>query len=108
MDHQRVMLIRARPGTAEALRALDIASGWAERPGSDLVFFHGPGLGHAALGNASEFFALAPGGLDLRVCRAGWQRLDQGALPEPFAAGSLIQFWHAALSAREVQSFGAR
>lgn len=107
MGHQRVMLIRARPGAVGSDRALDLAASWARAPASGLVFFHGPGLGHVALANSAAFSDLADAGLELRVCRAGWQRLEKGPLPEPFAEGSLLHFWDAALGASEVCSFGA-
>lgn len=107
MSHQRVMLVRARPGTVAAQRALETAAGWAGTQGLSLVFFHGPGLMHAAGAGSSGFSALGRRGVDLRVCQAGWRRLNKDSLPEPFMAGSLVQFWAAALGALEVHSFGA-
>ncbi|NDY96730.1 hypothetical protein [Wenzhouxiangella limi] len=107
MSHQRVMLIRSRSGTCAARQALELARRWAQAPASSLVFFQGPGLEHVVPGEVSEFAALAASGLDLRVCRSGWQRLEKGSLPAPFTAGSLVQFWSAALEAVEVESFGA-
>ncbi|MFW5816668.1 MAG: hypothetical protein ACOCVP_07400 [Wenzhouxiangella sp.] len=107
MSHQRVMLVRARPGTSEARRALETAAGWAVEQAPSLVFFHGPGLIHAAGAGACGFSTLGRRGLDLRVCRAGWRRLSGDSVPEPFTVGSLVQFWAAALGALEVRSFGA-
>jgi hypothetical protein len=108
VNHQRVMLIRAGPKSVGAARALEIAAQWGRLPSASLVFFQGPGLGHVACGGASEFALLASGGrLQLRVCRTGWQRLGQGPLPPPFMAGSLVQFWDAALEALDLRSFGS-
>lgn len=101
------MLVRARPATAGAQLALETAAGWAGKQGPSLVFFHGPGLMHAAGAGSSGFSALGRRGVDLRVCRAGWRRLSEDPLPEPFKAGSLVQFWAAAVGALEVISFGA-
>lgn len=106
MDHQRVMLIRARPGSAEAAQALETAAQWARAPQSGLLFFHGPGLGQVASDGRSDFAVVAGSDWDLLVCRAGWRRLGKGPPPEPFAEGSLIQFWAAAAAAAEVRSFG--
>ncbi|MFP4207226.1 MAG: hypothetical protein ACLFSC_01115 [Wenzhouxiangella sp.] len=106
MKGQRVMLIRARPGSAGAVQALDTMRRWKRTPGGGLIFFHGPGLGHAAVGAGSAFAVIAGHGWDLRVCQAGWRRRNAGPPPTPFAPGSLVQFWDVALEAAELCSFG--
>jgi hypothetical protein len=55
----------------------------------------------------SGFAALSSDRIELRVCSAGWRRLDLGAVSLPFVEGSLLQFWSAAAEAEMVQSFGA-
>mgnify|MGYP006307277887 CR=1 FL=1 len=101
------MLIRARPGSAAADRALELAREWAKEPDSALLFFHGPGLGHALPTSHSGFGLLGCGHLDLRVCSAGWRRLGVGPVGAPFSEGSLLQFWEVSLRSVSVVSFGA-
>jgi len=101
------MLIRARPGSEESERALRLARQWARDPRHALLFFHGPGLNHVLPEQRPGFSSLSGDGLDLSVCRAGWQRLKRGEPPAPFVEGSLLQFWDAVLSAEDVRSFGA-
>ncbi|HMA98181.1 MAG TPA: hypothetical protein VKO38_01860 [Wenzhouxiangella sp.] len=107
MNGHRVMLIRARPGSEASEQALRLARQWAGTPEPALLFFHGPGLGHVLPAQRFGFASLRGDGLSLSVCRAGWQRLKRGDVPEPFVEGSLLQFWDAVLSAEDVRSFGA-
>ncbi len=101
------MLVRAKPGSAQADAAYALARRWESQAVSGLVFFHGPAVAHGAVDAGSGFASLQSDCLDLRVCSAGWRRLNAGSLDLPFAEGSLLQFWATALQANEVRSFGA-
>lgn len=107
--HKQLYLVRARPGSVNAARALGQVRAALENPQSAVVvFFHGKGTLHAAVGPGCEWATLAAAGrVSLQVCNAAWQRRQGDGIPQPFVASSLVQFWHLAAALESVQCFGA-
>ncbi len=102
------VLIRAIPGSRQADRAALIVARMADRATAPiLVFFHGPGVMLAAVAD-SEWASIArSGSVCLQVCEASWQRRCIEPPLAPFGVSSLVQFWHRAVDAETVMSFGS-
>jgi hypothetical protein len=109
LQYHRILLVRARPGSYGSRQALARAESGLHRHGARvLVFFHGAGVDHAADdGTGAEWRRLAGWlGARLEVCSGSWRRRHEGAPTEPFMLSSLVSFWHQALDAPQVLSFG--
>lgn len=108
IQYHRILLIRARPGSDASRLAQARAEDWRGSDGSLLVFFHGPGVEHAADGPPSAEWRRLAGwhGVVLAVCSGSWARRYDDDPPAPFVLSSLVGFWNHAVDAREVACFG--
>lgn len=109
LHYHRIVLVRARPGTTASRRAVDRAEGWLDAGARRLLaFFHGAGVAHADSDAPSAHWRRLADwhGIDLAVCSGSWARRYDAGPGEPFSTSSLVVFWHHAIEAEEVASFG--
>lgn len=109
LQYHRILLVRARPGSYGSRQALALAEAGLRRHGDRvLVFFHGDGVEHAASDGAGAEWRRLAGwlGARLEVCSGSWRRRYEVSPAEPFMLSTLVSFWHHALEASEVLSFG--
>lgn len=106
-NYNRILLVRAEPGSAPARAAL-AAAGRDTPAHRVLVFFHSRGVGHAVGAVADEWRMLAAHyGVRLEVCSTAWSRRHDALPPTPFEMSTLARFWHRAVQADRVACFGA-
>ncbi len=106
-DNNLILLVRATPGSAPAVDALNRASRMLrESSGELVVFFHGAGVEHACAPNAAEWSPLAARGARLEVCRAAWQRRHDDEPDSAFISSSLVSFWHRVASDHQLACCG--
>ncbi|MFU8830657.1 MAG: DsrE family protein [Wenzhouxiangella sp.] len=106
--HHLAVLVRASPDSWQADRAALKVGRMAERATAPiLVFFHGPGVMSAAVEDSVWVPIAHSGSVCLQVCEASWQRRCIEPPLAPFGLSSLVQFWHRAVDAEIVMSFGS-
>lgn len=109
LHYHRILLVRARPGTQASREALERAEDWLGAGSRRLLaFFHGAGVEHARDDSPSAHWRRLSDwhGIDLAVCSGSWARRHDARVQAPFSLSSLVRFWHHAIEAERVASFG--
>lgn len=89
MTSDWLVLIRCAPGTAESARLRQWLQ--AHQKDSGLLFFQASGVEHANLSHIGQ--TSINNNFRMIVCQGSWQRRFSEPPPEPFAQGSLTEFF---------------